>query len=332
MDDNQQPDKRKQEDQSTPASIGELRRIATAIEAHAKATQQEPKHGGDPTKPLFVQQIGGDDLEPFEEQTLAISRQALGISRRTYFVGIFGFLAALAAAIFVGSQVRIMTYQTQIMAAQAESEAAGGSLAAIQVQKQLDAAQQQAKAAQESVRAIQDQLSLSKKQWRDEQRPWISLQNVRPTKGKSVPDADVPNNWYATYDVINTGHSPATRVEIWGFITVAKSINSTFRGDAPCGESDMRSNDFRFAGLTVFAGQPAVNRDHVFSFRPGDTPTWELGGNALVVCISYRDGTTHELHHTKMLFSAQEGAYYFDDKGRRVKRVAGFVPEDADTD
>jgi hypothetical protein len=189
-------------------------------------------------------------------------------------------------------------------------------------QKSLDASNRQSKAA----------LDAATSQFRAENRPWISLQNVRPTDGRNIPDPDVPNNWYVTYDVVNTGHSPATRVEIRGFITISKNVNSTFRRDAPCGESDARSDDPTFPSLTVFASQPAVNREYVFSFREGDTPTFVLGGDALVVCISYRDGSTHELHHTKMLFNATEGEFYTDRTGRRIQRVDRFEFEDAETD
>jgi hypothetical protein len=276
-------------------------------------------------EPLATRVIEDDELSIFEATTIRYARWGFGAAILTLIV------AVVTGYIFFG-QLKEMASQTNVLEMGAKQARIDAKNAALVTKEQLATAQRQANAAQESVKAIQAQVQLSQNQWRNEHRPWISLQNVRPSEGFSVPDPDVPDNWYVTYDVINTGHSPATRVEIRGFITIHKNINSTFRRDAPCGESDKRSDDFSFPGLTVFTGEPSVNRNYVFSFQHGDTPTYDLGGDALVVCISYRDGSTHDLHHTKMLFRAGEGDYYTDKNGRRIQRVAGFVFEDAETD
>src|SRR5580692_6951975 len=99
MEEQDQPNKEAQERQPAPSGITQppVQLPAVPQQADPPAADQEPKDGSDPTKPLFIQVVGGDELEPFEEQSLAISR-------RTYWVAIFAFGAALAAAIFVGSQ------------------------------------------------------------------------------------------------------------------------------------------------------------------------------------------------------------------------------------
>jgi hypothetical protein len=155
----------------------EAKAADTGIAQPATANQQEPHTTtgtGDtsgnpkPSQPILVQLVGGDDLEPFEEQTLTIARETLAISRRTYHIAIFGFLAALAAACFIGVQVAEMTDQTQILASQSESAAAGAAMGEINTRRQLDIAQQQANAAKDSVKAIQRQM-------RQDQRPWIKV-------------------------------------------------------------------------------------------------------------------------------------------------------------
>jgi hypothetical protein len=163
VDDNPKPDEGQQEHQPAPGSVSEplLQRIAVAIEAQTKTAENKTQSGSEPAKPLFVQEVGGDDLEPFEEQTLAISK-------RTYWIALFGFGAAVVAAVFVGSQVKIMSDQTQIMGAQSESAVAGAIENERNTRKQLAIAQQQATAAQDNVKAITRQM-------RQDQRAWIKL-------------------------------------------------------------------------------------------------------------------------------------------------------------
>jgi hypothetical protein len=202
MVDEQQPQKDQQESQTTPSGVGKpsIELGAFSKGADPKPAQQS-QDGNEPAKPLLVQIVGGDALEPFEEQTLAISR-------RTYWVAIFAFLAALAAAIFVGTQVKIMSYQTQIMASQSESAVASATQGARDTREQLRIAQQQAKTAQDSVKAIQRQTI-------QELRPWIKFTMADP---KITPTV----SWYvhsgspltAPVMFINVGKTPAIRVEV----------------------------------------------------------------------------------------------------------------------
>jgi len=166
MDEARQSDEGKQEAETADTKIAQP----------PASPPQQPPAGADaggaaddpqPTEPILVRLVGGDDLEPFEEQTLALTRDSLDISRATFRIAIFGFLAALAAAVFVGVQVYEMTKQTQIFASQSEGANAGALMDEMNTRKQLaiaqtqaNAAQIQAKAAQDSVKAIQRQIRL----------------------------------------------------------------------------------------------------------------------------------------------------------------------------
>jgi hypothetical protein len=196
--DNQESNERQKEHQFSPCSISEplLQRIVAAIEAHAKAAEGEPKNGSEQSKPLFVQEVGGDDLEPFEEQTIAISRETLIVSRRGYRIALYAFAAAALAAGFVFMQVKVMSYQTQIMASQSESAAAGAIENERNTRKQLVIAQQQAQAAQDSVGAI-------RKQMRQDQRAWIDVH----IKGMEKPIENRPVEALVSFN--NTGKTPA---------------------------------------------------------------------------------------------------------------------------
>jgi len=142
----QKPDEPEQESQPAPAGTAKppIQKVVLPQQRDPREKTQESNRGTDPTKPLFVEIVGGEELEPFEEQTLAISR-------RTYWVAILAFGAALAAAVFVGSQVKIMSYQTQIMASQSESAAAGASIAEKNTREQLAIAAEQTKALENQV-------------------------------------------------------------------------------------------------------------------------------------------------------------------------------------
>jgi hypothetical protein len=139
------PDERKQEAKLPDASVAQP---ATPRPQQPPATPNTDSAGGDPklTEPILVRLIGGDDLKPFEQQTIAIARETMSISRRTYWVAVFGFLAALAAAVFVGTQVYEMTKQTQILASQSEGANAAALMDEMNTRRQLGIVQQLATA------------------------------------------------------------------------------------------------------------------------------------------------------------------------------------------
>jgi len=218
VDERQKPDQGEQKTKAPNANVGQP---ATSPPQQPPAT---PNTGGtrddpQPPQPILVRLVGGDDLEPFEVQTLAIAGESLAISRRTYWIAIFGFLAAFAAAVFVGTQVFEMTRQTIIMASQSESAAAGAAIGELNTRRQLDIAQQQAKAAQDSVKAIQRQM-------RQDQRPWIKI-----TLGES--DASDKVTWLTQVGgplnipirFINTGKTAAKRIVAIVFVEVIPKAN-----------------------------------------------------------------------------------------------------------
>jgi hypothetical protein len=196
-------------------------------------------------EPILVRLVGGEELEPFEEQTIAIAKETLAISRRTYWVAVFGFLAAVAAAVFVGSQAKVMSYQTQIMAGQAESDAAAGSLSAVQVQKQLLIAQQQAKAAQDNANGIQSQT-------RTAERAWISPDAFNVVNGvfNAKVVADQPFHLRLTF--LNTGHTPAMNAK---FVVMTKQVDST-NGKFSLPNFDYKPSDYVSIGTIQPRGRP----------------------------------------------------------------------------
>jgi len=216
MAEQEQPDKNKQEGQLAPRGVARpsVQLPAVPIQTAANASNQQTDKGTDPAKPLFVQIVGGDALEPFEEQTLAISR-------KTYWIAILAFGAALAAAIFVGSQVKIMSYQTQIMASQSESAAAGAAIGELNTRKQLVIAQQQANAAQQQASAAQDSVRAIQKEMRLNQRAWLTLGDTVATV-QAAPNAPLA----ASINMSNTGKTPALSAIANVFLEVVKSDNA----------------------------------------------------------------------------------------------------------
>lgn len=182
---------------------------ATASEANTR-----------PCEPISVRLID-DGLKPFEVESLKLAR-------KTYWVALGGLLAAVAAAVFVGSQVRIMSDQTQIISAQSASDAAGASLSAVQVQKQLLIAQIQAQAAQDSANEID-------KEMRYDERAWI-FPIYHPTPPLLRLNEPIGTILYFP----NTGRTPAEHVKMTAKIEVLDTTQSptfdyseSFTGDHP---------------------------------------------------------------------------------------------------
>jgi hypothetical protein len=213
--------------------IGEGKQEAKAPDARSAQppAPREPPAGVDagvfgadpvPPQPILVQLVGGDDhsLKPFEEQTLAISRDALDISRRTYWVAIFAFLAALAAAVFVGVQVYEMTKQTQIFASQTEGANAGALVDEMNTRKQLFIAEAQAKAAESasenSAVAVKESIKFSKL----DERPWFGISDFKVVQY----DRDDPKQPFRLQiEFRNSGKTPARRIHVFGMFGIHNS-------------------------------------------------------------------------------------------------------------
>lgn len=194
MAEDQSRDQYERQGNPTSAGAGQLvfESAVLSKQANPKASEQNGREGTDSTKPVFVKIVGGDELEPFEQQTLAISR-------KTYWVAVFAFAAAVIAAAFVGVQVKEMTYQTQIFASQSEGANAGALMDEMNTRKQLAIAQTQAKAAQDSVTVIRQQMRI-------DQQGWVALDNLYPEVSTE--------HGTQVYGVLkNTGKSPARNIE-----------------------------------------------------------------------------------------------------------------------
>lgn len=157
-----------------------------------------------PPQPLLVHLVNGSDLKPFEVQTLAIASESLAISRRTYWIAIFGFLAALAAACFVGIQVEEMTNQTQILASQSEGANAGALMDEMNTRKQLDIAKRQAKSSED---AIATSLQIE----RADQRAWLGISEFEVEQ--YAPD-EPQKPFKIVLRLRNSGKTPAINIRL----------------------------------------------------------------------------------------------------------------------
>jgi hypothetical protein len=166
---------------------------------------EETPASPDTRGPILVQLVRDDTLSPFEVETLKISR-------RTYWISVFAFAAAVVAAYLVGSQFIEMKDQTQILASQAQGQAASASVSAVQVQQQLGIAQQQAKAAQDSVTAIQRQM-------RQDQRPWMRF-DMGDSKVNPTVSVKVGSSLVVPVRMTNVGKTPAERLQMFFVIEV----------------------------------------------------------------------------------------------------------------
>jgi hypothetical protein len=188
----------------------EAKATDTSVARPATPPQEPPALDGPPSQPLLVRLVRGDDLKPFEVQTLAIAKETLTISRRTYWISIFGFLAALAAACFVGVQVAEMSDQTQILASQSEGASAGALMDEMNTRKQLDIVQKQAKAAEESADAAKSQLIQTEKAFMLDQWPYMS-----ESKTELAEPIAADHEIHVNITFKNIGKSPAQDIRIY---------------------------------------------------------------------------------------------------------------------
>ncbi len=299
MDDDKHSDQGKQECQLGLSGVGEqlLGRIANSAEIIAKTAEQKPQDGSEPAKPFFVQEVGGDDLEPFEEQTLALSRETLVISRRTYRIAFYAFLAAAVAAAFVGVQVKEMTYQTQILASQSESAVAGSLMDGMNTRKQLGIAQQQAKAAQDSVNAI-------RRQTIQQVRPWMSIEKVNVPEDESLIVNKRIIITTVAVTVKNIGHSPATHVAVRVLLSMegTGSFEDTVRGEC---DNAVIDTDTPF-GETIFQDRFGTPIEYPIRLSPNEVAQyWKQRGGAFSVigCVAYKSPISQETYYTGFIYT-----------------------------
>jgi hypothetical protein len=196
--------------ESRSAASGVSKAISKTSDAEIRQSDNKSKI----TDPVSIRVIDDGMLKPFEEQSLVIARDTFALSRRAYWVAIFGFLTALGAAIFVGTQVQIMSYQTQIMGSQSESAAGGAAIGEMNIRKQLTIAQQQARAAQDSAVAIQRQTRTAERAWMTigfETQPPIVEGKPATTRVHFVNEGRTPARAVfedAVVEIVRNGDSP----------------------------------------------------------------------------------------------------------------------------
>lgn len=319
MDNPEQPDKAKQEAKATDTEITQPpaappQQPPAGIDARGTGDDPQPRN-----EPILVRLVGGNDLEPFEEQTLEIAKETLAISRRTYWIAIFGFGAALAAAIFVGVQVFEMTKQTQILASQSEGANAGALMDEMNTRRQLGIAQEQADNARQSVGAIRGQTF-------EMERPWVAvnIQVVGPLSfqknGVQLP---------LTIEIKNIGHSPAQypnpRAKLiagWNTVTIAK-LRSACQAVQQSGGANVATTRILYPlqspvqSLEIaFASRKEIDeafKDH--------TIRGKIGLN-LITCIDYTmTSERSKLHHTEQLYAVT----YIDPAAPSPQ--GAFIPE-----
>lgn len=259
--------------------------------------------GGDPKTPdpILLPLDDGDDLKPFEAQTIAIAKESLAISRRTYWFTVVGFGAALAAAIFVGSQVQIMSYQTQVMGSQSESATAGAVVGEMNTRQQLAIGQQQlrslaiqAQAALNATRTQQAQLQLS-------ERPWISVDV------KAIPPLFFDQgggHMEVNVALKNVGHSAAQFVGVWTSLEVGEP---DLKAESKlCGMIKSPANSKSDYGHLIFPDQ-AMNEQQPVIADPKaiqeylkHSPYGDDIALCLLVCVDYKS-TFDSVHHQTRL-------------------------------
>jgi len=290
----------KKAEKANPVSLSRLSSfLLPPQQFNPPADEQDPEDGSTPAKPLFIQVVGGDALEPFEEQSLAISRH-------TYWVAIFAFGAALAAAVFVGTQVYEMTKQTQLLASQSEGANAGALMDEMNTRKQLGIVQKQVDAAQKQANAATREASVLQKQFEAADRPWIAVD-----VSINSPLTYDSNGVHVGFDIIpkNIGRSPAQNMSI------QVMLKPSLMGDNLDGIVKRICNDIAIQGTrwplryVLFPGdhyiQPTVlnmSVDDINSYfqgkLPPETGPTDLIPIALVGCVGYTYESSPRHHKT----------------------------------
>lgn len=137
----------------------------------------------------------------------------------------FAFVAALAYAVIAQLTLGQIREQTAQIYRQSDVENAGASHKAAEDFAQLKVLQEQAGAAQASAVAIQNQLRQQERTFRIEERPYVSLENIRfdpPLEQNHLPAT-------IKWDFHNAGKTPALKVTF----TIDGFFDNTKIAEAP---------------------------------------------------------------------------------------------------
>jgi hypothetical protein len=235
-------------------------------------------------------------LKPFEEQTLTLARETLSLAKKSYWISFVGLGAAIAAAAFVLTQVRIMSYQTGVMYAQIQSSAAEDAINDLNVRSELKTAQQEAQAAQLAAGSSTQQVELS-------QRPWISVDSVTVPPNESLI---VGKNLIMTtiaVDLTNIGHSPATNVAVRVQLIGAETGSFPDEVKGVCEDAEQDTN-LPF-GETIFQDKKGSPISYPTRLSPKEVVRyWAQGGGvfSVVGCAAYRSSVSKRHYYTGFIY------------------------------
>jgi hypothetical protein len=169
----------------------------TSGKPSGKSGEEKPKQ---PRK-LLVEIAKGDELAPFEKETLRVAKQ-------TYRLTLWAIVIAAVGAAFVLEQLQQMTWNNQILAGQSESAVAG----AVESERNTRA----------QINAMQDQVDAIKRQMRQDQRPYIEVILGGPGPDKEF-GINMPNNvLHLPLKMTVLGKTPAKHVHGRLFLEVVK--------------------------------------------------------------------------------------------------------------
>ena len=151
-------------------------------------------------------------------------------------------------------------------------------------------------------------------------RPWLTLEKV--TVGKTLGDEGqqtitktqdgIVDIWQFSFDLANYGHLPASEVESTAIIMHGFGAQFIWRTQAVCADAlppptpqklwtayPNRPKD------VVFPNNPVHRENGAMSVAGIEDPQTDFGQRYLVVCLSYRDDSVGEMHHTKLLYHGE---------------------------
>jgi len=130
------------------------------------------------------------------------------------------------------------------------------------------------------------------KEMQNQERPWIAIANMT---------IEAPqNNWKLSYEIKNYGKSPASPVIVRAFFELGIPVYSKFPGIAPCMSKLDILPATREEVISVFPDSDPVHQELGLHMKDG-SPARTIESQFLVVCASYRDASSNQWHHTRIL-------------------------------
>ncbi len=247
------------------------------------------------------------ELKFFEKETLRINQEAVAIGRNTARLAFWGVVIAALTGFFFYAQLQYMSDQTQILASQSKSAAAGAAMDELNTRKQLILAQ--------------DQFQIAKESFDVQFRPWLTVEDIKPIKAWQ-------SDTWISLDVTlrNYGLTPANKVafafELRGE-PVTGRIALMFK--SVCEKSDAKFAQSKFLGnaTSVFPGSVQVSpfsQTIAQFYPPGSHQDADLVG-----CVTYMgSGTNSKPYRTRLIFQTIWGKGQSPMKGIPISATTSF--------